>query len=220
MRAVQTLPRLKSPAWHKKTASRPHSTVTSERTQHVGTVFLCASIFLLGYFPGIFVGRGAYTELGQQLAAYYMDSGRFSTWSSVFVSQAASAFVQLFLVWISGFSVIGIGFLAAMFGAKGIFMGFCAANLVAEGGGKALALYWCVSCLPNLFLLLLGLWLAGYAAQVSRRLFQSVFLGGAPRGQLESAVRRLMVRGFVAMLMSGLFCALGSGITVLIVRIF
>lgn len=158
--------------------------------------------------------------LGQQLADYYMASGRFSMWGTAFANQMASSFVQLFLIAMCGLSAIGMALLIVLFGAKGVFMGFCAANVVAYGGGSALAVYWVNSCLPNLSLLFLTLWLAGYAAQLSHGLFQSVFLGGAPRGQLEAAARRMGVRCCIALLASGVFNALCSGISVLVIRAF
>lgn len=186
----------------------------------MGPVLLCSAAFLMGYLPGILAGRGGETVLGQQLASYYMDYGRYSSWPFTFANQMASSFVQLFLLTLCGLSVVGTGALVLFFAAKGIFMGFCAANLVALGGGRALLVYWAISCLPNIVLLFLELWLAGYAAQLSRGLFQSVFLGGAPRGLLEAAVRRVGVRFCIALLASGIFQALCSGISVLVVRAF
>lgn len=219
MRAVQTPPRAK--VWQKKNTNRLRPpAVDSERIQRMGPVLLCAAAFLLGYLPGIFAGRGGQTVLGQQLANYYMESERFSVWGTSFFNQMASSFVQLFLVALCGLSVLGTGLLITFFGAKGIFMGFCAANVLAAGGGDALAAYWVNSCLPNLSLLFLALWLAGFASQLSHRLFQSVFLGGAPRGQLEAAARRMGVRCCVAFFASGIFNALCSGISVVLIRTF
>lgn len=220
MRAVQTLPRTKATAWRKKNTKRLRPAATSEKMRRIGPVLLCSAAFLLGYLPGILAGRGSQTVLGQQLADYYMESGRFSAWGPVFANQMTVSFVQLLLIALCGLSVIGTGLLVTLFGAKGAFMGFCAANVVASGGGGALAAYWVNSCLPNLSLLFLGLWLAGYAAQLSHSLFQSVFLGGAPRGQLEAAARRMGVRYCVALLASGVFNALCSGISVLVIRAF
>ena len=221
MRAVQTPPRARLPVWQqKKNTNRLRSATDSERIQRMGPVLLCAAAFLLGYLPGIFAGRGGQTVLGQQLANYYMESERFSVWGTSFFNQMASSFVQLFLVALCGLSVLGTGLLITFFGAKGIFMGFCAANVVAAGGGGALAAYWVNSCLPNLSLLFLALWLAGFASQLSHRLFQSVFLGGAPRGQLEAAARRMGVRCCVAFFASGIFNALCSGLSVVLIRTF
>lgn len=220
MRAAPTLSRGRVPAWHRKTERRLRPIRVSERVYPMGPVLLCAAAFLLGYLPGILAGRGGETVLGQQLASYYMDAGHFSSWSSAFSNQMASTFVQLFLLTLCGLSAIGTGALVLFFAAKGIFMGFCAANLVALGGGQALLVYWVISCLPNIVLLFWELWLAGYAAQLSHGLFQSIFSGGAPRGQLEAAVRRVGVRCCVALLASGLFHALCSGISVLVIRAF
>lgn len=220
MRAAQTLPRGKAPVWRRKQEKRLRPARSSERVYSMGPVLLCAAAFLVGYLPGILAGRGGETVLGQQLADYYMDTGHFSSWSSAFANQMASSFVQLFLLTLCGFSALGTGALVLFFAAKGIFMGFCAANLVALGGGRALLIYWTLSCLPNIVLLFWELWLAGYAAQLSHGLFQSIFLGGAPRGQLEAAARRMGVRCCVALLASGIFHALCSGVSVLVLRVF
>lgn len=220
MRAVQTPPRARLPVWKKKNTNRLRPAADSERIQRMGPVLLCAAAFLLGYLPGIFAGRGGQTVLGQQLANYYMESERFSAWGTSFFNQMASSFAQLFLVALCGLSVLGTGLLITFFGAKGIFMGFCAANVVAAGGGGALAAYWANSCLSNLSLLFLALWLAGFASQLSHRLFQSVFWGGAPRGQLEAAARRMGVRCCVAFFASGIFNALCSGLSVVLIRTF
>lgn len=177
-----------------------------------------ATLFLLGYIPGILLGRNGQNAVGQQLAAYYMDLSNFALWPHTLADQAAAAFLQLLVVVLCGFSVFGFGFLAVFFLGKGAFLGFCAANVLAQGGAKSLLLYWLCSCLSNLLLLFLCLWLSIHAAQMSRRLFQSVFLGGAPRGRLEADIRRLAVRSFVAVVLSGIFCVLCSGLCVLAVQ--
>ena len=78
--------------------------------------------------------------------------------------------------------------------------------------------YWLLSCLPDLSVLLIGLWLSGHALVLSRGLFQDVFLGGAPRGQLGAAARRLSVRAGTAFLAACLLSVFCSGLCVLLAR--
>lgn len=184
-----------------------------------GMVFLCALFFILGYLPGIFVGQGGKSELGQQLATYYTGSAKDISWGTSFYSQMLSAFLQHFSVLLCGFSPFGMVLLFLLFLAKGSFLGFCAANVLAVGGVKSLVVYWLLWCLPSLVILFLSLWLAGYAIPVSRGLFQSAFQGGAPRGQLNAAVRRLAVRFLTAMFFSCLFSAVFSGVFILVNRL-
>lgn len=183
-----------------------------------GEVLLCAGVFLAGYLPGIELGRTGASIWGQQLAAYYLDASQFSAWLPVFTGQVAAAFLQLLLIILCGFSALGQGLLPLAFAARGCFLGFCAANVLAAGGVKGIVTYWLLSCLPDLCVLLVGLWLAGHALVLSRGLFQSIFLGGAPRGQLHTAVRRLLVRWGAAFLGTCLLSFLCSGLCVLLVR--
>lgn len=215
MRAVQTPPRRKA----KLPVFRgPAKQPAAQRTAAGSAAFAgCAAAFLAGYLPGILAGRSGQSELGQQLAAYYMDTARFSAWSQAFSSQLAAAFLQLLTVALCGFCVFGGAFLVLSFAVRGAFLGFCAANVLFCGGPRALLCHWLLDCLPNLAVLFVCLWLACYGVRLSNGLFQSVFLGGAPRGQLAGAVRRLLVRSGMALLLCGLFCALGAGLNVLVV---
>lgn len=181
--------------------------------------FLFGFIFLAGYLPGIFCANAGTNSIGTQLAEYYLDPLDFTVWSDACVNQMAASFLQLLFILLCGVSAFGIGFLVIFFFIKGAFLGFCAVNVLTLGGGSALAFYWLCVCLPNVLLLFLCLWLAGYAARLSIHLFQSVFGGGAPRGQLESARRRLLVRAGIALLSSCLLCFLCSGFTSCIARL-
>ena len=143
-------------------------------------------------------------RLGQQLAAYYGQAEQFSAWGPLCLDQLAAAFLQLFFVLLCGFFAAGPVLLGLFFAAKGLFWGFCAANILQQNGAAGLLRYWVWAYLPALCLFFLCLWLAGYAVQLSGGLFQSVFGGGAPRGQLHAAARRLGVRFGVALLCAGL----------------
>lgn len=87
-------------------------------------LFLYGGCFLFGYLPGILVGRSGTTNLGQQLATYYMDDTRYRTWFSLFTGQIASSFLQSVLVWLCGFTVFGLGLLLLLFVFKGYSLGF------------------------------------------------------------------------------------------------
>ena len=104
------------------------------------------------------------------------------------------------------------------FAGRGCFLGFCAANVASAAGAKGIVTYWLLSCLPDLSVLLIGLWLSGHALVLSRGLFQDVFLGGAPRGQLGAAARRLSVRAGTAFLAACLLSVFCSGLCVLLAR--
>lgn len=185
-----------------------------------GTVFGCAAVFLVGYLPGILLGRNGTTTLGQQLSTFYTAQDRLMVWSDLFISQSAAFFLQLLSVWLCGFTAFGFGLLLLLFAGKGLFLGFCSANILTLEGTNALCLYWISDCLPQVMLLLLLLWLAGHATALSHGVFQSIFLGGAPRGQLIGNARRLTIRFLLCIPMSWFIGLLCSGLSVFLVRFF
>lgn len=172
---------------------------------------VCGACFLAGYLPGIFLGRTGAGVLGEQLAAYYLNPAQFASWLDVFSNEMAAAFLQLLFLVFCGFSVAGTFLLVLFFLGKGAFLGFCAVYVLARGGGSALAFYWLCVCLPNILLLFIYLWLAGYASELSISLFQTVFGSGAPHGRVEAAVRRLLVRSCVSLIASCLLSIFCSG---------
>ena len=139
----------------------------------------CACLFLLGYLPGIWLGRTGAWESGSQLAAYYLSKSSYSTVFSVWQWQFSAAFLH------------------------GGFLGLCAACVLAAGESRGLVCYWLLSSLSNLSVLFAGLWLSGYSAAISNGLFQCVFSGGAARGQLAGAFRRLTIRFLFCLLLTG-----------------
>lgn len=180
---------------------------------------VCGVCFLIGYLPGIVLGRTGAAVLGEQLASYYLNPDQFTSWLDVCLNQTAAAFLQLLFLVFCGFSVAGAGLLPFFFLGKGAFLGFCAVYILAQGGASALAFYWLCICLPNVLLLFFYLWLAGYAAELSIRLFQTVFGPGAPRGRVEAATRRLLVRSCVSLAASCVLSILCGGFTVLLARL-
>lgn len=181
---------------------------------------LCATILIAGYLPGIWLGRDGQTLLGQQLASYYTDTTGSASWIITCLHTLSGPFLQIVLVLLCGFSALGLGFLTLYFFGKGVFLGFCAANVFSSAGTSGLIFYWFCTCLPDLIFTTIHLWLAVYAMALSRGLFQSIFLGGAPRGQLHAASRRLLVRSGIAFLASGLLSVLFSGLRFLLSPLF
>ena len=163
----------------------------------------CACLFLLGYLPGIWLGRTGAWEPGRQLAAYYLAKSSYSTVLAVWQWQFSAAFLQLAALYLCSFSALGCWFFLILFFLRGSFLGLCAACVLATGESRGLVCYWLLSSLPNLSVLFAGLWLAGYGAAMSNGLFQCIFSGGAARGQLASAFRRLTMRFLLCLLLAG-----------------
>ncbi len=220
MRAVQSPPRKRPlPRQPLPSLRRPVQQPTVRTRAGAGPFLGYAVSFLVGYLPGLLAGRGGESSLSQQLAAYYLDAANFSSWTQVFSAQMSAAFLQLLAVILCGFCAFGGAFLVLVFAGRGMFLGFCAASILSLEGARALALYWLMVCLPGLAVLFVSLWLASHAVQLSNGLFQSVFLGGAPRGRLSACARRLLVRGGTALLLCVLFSLIGTGLDLFVVRV-
>ncbi|MDY5502608.1 MAG: hypothetical protein SPF77_08535, partial [Gemmiger sp.] len=85
-----------------------------------------ACLFLLGYLPGIWLGRTGNWEPGQQLAAYYLAKTSYHTTFSVWQWQFSAAFLQLAALYFCSFSALGCFFFLALFFLRGSFLGLCA----------------------------------------------------------------------------------------------
>ena len=136
MRAAQTALRRPGLPILRPAAERPRR----ERTPQTegGAALAFGVIFLAGYLPGIWLGRSGTTPLGQQLAAYYTSRPEGTSLAAAFGAQLAVSFLQLILVLLCGFCVWGVGLLALLFAARGMFLGFCAASVAAQSGASAL----------------------------------------------------------------------------------
>lgn len=220
MRAARRLAR--SFTFRRKDIRMPQLRPTARRGKVralTGSSILYGVLFLIGYVPGIVTGRIS-GSLGELLANYYAEFPLDGSWLSIFLNQISTNFLQILFVGLCGFSVFGIGFLSLLFLGRGAFLGFCASAVLYQQGLAAFGRYWGTTCFPGLITLFIGLWLSDYAVQLSRGLFQSVFLGGAPRGQLIANARRLGIWCCVALLLSLLLCLLCSGFTLFLVRYF
>lgn len=200
--------------------SRSHPVSRQPRSLRHGSpnylLMICGAMLVIGYLPGIILGHDGHTLLGQQLALYYANAKQVLQWPTILINYTAGPFLQIVFVLLCGFSALGSGFLLLYFLGKGIFLGFCAANLFFTGGLQDLVAYWFWTCLPDLAFTAANLWLTGYALRLSQGVFQSVFLGGAPRGHLHAASRRLLVRSGITLLISGLIGILFSGLRLLL----
>ena len=179
----------------------------------------CACLFLLGYLPGIWLGRAGAWAPGSQLAAYYLAKTSYSTVFSVWQWQFSAAFLQLTALYLCSFSALGCFFFLILFFLRGGFLGLCAACVLAAGESRGLVCYWLLSSLPNLSVLFAGLWLSGYGAPMSTGLFQCVFSGGAARGQLAAAFRRLTIRFLLCLLLAGVVSLVSGWLSVFLAGI-
>ena len=113
---------------------QPASRVTQAPANAVGRLpYLplgCACLFLLGYLPGIWLGRTGAWESGSQLAAYYLSKSSYSTVFSVWQWQFSAAFLQLAALYLCSFRPWDVSFSR--------FYSFCAVAFSAY----ALPAYW------------------------------------------------------------------------------
>lgn len=202
MRAAQTT--LRRPALLlPRRAERPRRECAE--TAHSGAVWLFGTMFLAGYLPGIWLGRGGVSALGQQLAAYYTKSPENAAFAAIFGTEFSVSFLQLTAVFLCGFCVLGVGLLALLFAARGVFLGYCAASVAAVNGAAGLVQYRLVTIGTDTAALFLCLWLAGWSARLAGELFNAV-CGRATR-ETPGALRRLAVRFGAALVLSAVFSA-------------
>jgi hypothetical protein len=202
MRAAQTT--LRRPALLlPRRAERPRRECAG--TAHSGAVWLFGTMFLAGYLPGIWLGRGGVSALGQQLAAYYTKSPENAAFAAIFGTEFSVSFLQLTAVFLCGFCVLGVGLLALLFAARGVFLGYCAASVAAVNGAAGLMRYRLATICSDAATLFFCLWLAGWSARLAGELLNAV-CGRATR-ETPGALRRLVVRFGAALVLSAVFSA-------------
>ena len=205
MRAAQTT--LRRPALLlPRRAERPRRECAE--TAHSGAVWLFGTMFLAGYLPGIWLGRGGVSALGQQLAAYYTKSPENAAFAAIFGTEFSVSFLQLTAVFLCGFCVLGVGLLALLFAARGVFLGYCAASVAAVNGAAGLVQYRLATIVSDAATLFFCLWLAGWSARLAWELFNAV-CGRATR-ETPGTLRRLAVRFGAALVLSAVFSAVGT----------
>lgn len=205
MRAAQTT--LRRPALlPPRRAERPRR--ESAGTARGGAVWLFGTAFLAGYLPGIWLGRGGVSALGQQLAAYYAKGPENAALAAIFGADFSVSFLQLAAIFLCGFCALGVGLLALLFAARGVFLGYCAASVAAVNGAAGLMQYRLTTAVSDTVTLFLCLWLAGWSAQLAGELFNAI-RGRATR-ETPSTVRRLGVRFGAALALSAVFGVVGA----------
>lgn len=205
MRAAQTT--LRRPALLlPRRAERPRRECAE--TAHSGAVWLFGTMFLAGYLPGIWLGRGGVSALGQQLAAYYTKSPENAAFAAIFGTEFSVSFLQLTAVFLCGFCVLGVGLLALLFAARGVFLGYCAASVAAVNGAAGLVQYRLATIVSDAATLFFCLWLAGWSARLAGELFNAV-CGRATR-ETPGTLRRLAVRFGAALVLSAVSSAVGT----------
>ena len=203
MRAAQTT--LRRPALLlPRRAERPRRECAG--TAHSGAVWLFGTMFLAGYLPGIWLGRGGVSALGQQLAAYYTKSPENAAFAAIFGTEFSVSFLQLTAGFLCGFCVLGVGLLALLFAARGVFLGYCAASVAAVNGAAGLVQYRLATIGSDAATLFFCLWLAGWSARLAGELL-NVICGRATR-ETPGTLRRLAVRFGAALVLSAVFSAI------------
>ena len=203
MRAAQTT--LRRPALLlPRRAERPRRECAG--TAHSGAVWLFGTMFLAGYLPGIWLGRGGVSALGQQLAAYYTKSPENAAFAAIFGTEFSVSFLQLTAVFLCGFCVLGVGLWALLFAARGVFLGYCAASVAAVNGAAGLVQYRLATIGSDAATLFFCLWLAGWSARLAGELL-NVICGRATR-ETPGTLRRLAVRFGAALVLSAVFSAI------------
>lgn len=172
-----------------------------------GSVF--GALFFLGYLFGIIKGRLADSVFSTTLAAYYMDGENFSAMGGLFLDLYSGAVLQAILILICGFSALGTVMLGGYFCLRGAVMGLCAAGVFAQGGTRALVVHWMMTCLPDLGVFLVMLWLSFRANACASVMFRCAFCGG---GHLRQAppLRPLLIRFLSVMVLAAVLCLLGA----------
>lgn len=172
-------------------------------------VMVFGGLFFVGYLGGILQGRLGNSVFAQALASYYRDPQNFTAFTSLFADQFSGAFLQAVLVLACGFSAVGSGFLGLYFVARGAILGLCAAQVYMQGGTRALVVHWLLTCLPDLGVFLVMLWLAIQANRCALGIFTGM-VGHGGRIRRIPPIRQLLLRFVSALFLCAGICILGS----------
>lgn len=196
-------------------ASRPAEHTVKGKTGYLKPGRILAALFLAGYTGGILICRPAVPKIGSLLAEFYVDPTHFASFSDVFLSGAAALFLQSAVLILCGSSIAGMAVLSLFFLGKGALMGICAAAVYATQGLRGLVVYWLLTCLNDVTQLLLLLWLAQSACDLSLSLFRCLMDGGAVRGALKARAQMLLYRCGMVLVAGAVCTAFGAGSAVL-----
>lgn len=166
-------------------------------------------MFFAGYLGGILKGKLGDSSFAEMLASYYRDPQNFTSVTTLFADQYSGVFLQAVLVLACGFSAVGSGFLGLYFVARGAILGLCAAEVYMQGGTRALVVHWLLTCLPDLGVFLVMLWLAIQANRCALGIFTGV-LGSGSHLRRTPPLRQLLLRFVFALLIGAGICILGA----------
>lgn len=200
------------PGAHSAPSGKAESTHPSIYWRNAGLLFVC--LFFAGYLLGILNGKTGSSAFVDFLAAHYMDDTAFSSFSSLFFDLCSGAFLQSLLVLLCGFSAVGSLFLSLYFAARGAVLGLCAAAVFVQGGTRALVIHWMLTCLPDLGIFLVMLWLSVRANRCACLIFRTAILNA---GHLRQSfpLRQLLMQFLTALLLCAGCCLLGAASGVL-----
>ena len=168
------------------------------------------SLFLIGYIGGILLCREQAPDFGSVLAQYYMDKQNYLSLAAGFGAEFSALFLQAGIILLCGSSALGGGLLAVCFAATGTLLGICAASVFLNWEARGLIVYWLLTSLPNTAALILLLWLARDAANLSGSLFYAMFNGAGTRGAPERRLRALLLRYLLTLAIGAVCMALSA----------
>ena len=206
MRAAQAT--LRRPALPRRMPEPARDRDRRFRMGKPNAALLLGTVFLLGYLPGIWLGRSGTAVLGQQLAAYYANRPENLPFVSAFGAELAVSFLQLTAVLLCGFCTLGCGLLVLLFAVRGAFLGFAAASVAVQNGSTGLLQYRAATAVQDVATLLLCLWLANFAVALAVELFRT--LRGSGTRNTPRTLRQLLVRYAAALVLSVGFSAVGA----------
>lgn len=220
MRAAKTEPFLNrvTQRWNLATHIQP-SAGKGKATKKTGWGAGLGILFLLGYTAGVWVCRQQVPALGQALAQYYMDKQNYLEFSAICVAQFAALFWQAGIIVLCGSSILGNAFLTAFFAGRGLILGMCASAVFLSYQARGLVVYWLLTFLPDAAVLILLLWLAQKAAELSITLLRSVLSGTATHGTFRQTIQALLFRYMMVLIVGAGCSALGASAAGLFARI-
>lgn len=224
MRAARTAPVWN---WQQQTAGGSHQErlEKAERGRHQPTshpmypILALVTLFLVGYVGGILLCRTRVPAVGELLAEYYMDKQNFALFLPACGAQVSALFLQVLLLLLCGGNVVGFALIPAFFAGKGLLLGTCATSVLAQSGARGLVVYWLLTCVQEMAVLLLLLWIAQAAYFLSMALLKNMLNGAAVRGALKVKAKVLVMRSLLSILVGFGIVALGTGAAMLFARV-
>lgn len=208
MRAAKTIPLWQKSRQGERPPMRMPGLLTGQHSP--GWSMGLGGLFLAGYVAGILLCRERVPDFGSALAQYYMDKQNYLSFAAMFGASFSALFLQAGLVLLCGTNALGGALLAAFFAAKGALLGICAASVFVQSQARGLIIYWLLTALPDTAALLLLLWLARDAVNLSGSLFYAMFNGTGTRGTPERRIKAMLLRYLLTLGIGAVCVALGA----------